>query len=127
MTDHADSIELTLVPVNGTDRAVLDRLTCSLEHELRRLRIESVQRRHRGTPAGEHSARRVDTREFVVRGLLSGSGVREMVALVQSWLRRHDQDSVILRLGTESVEITGSPTRKAHQLLKDFYRRHGEG
>ncbi|MGJ7907227.1 hypothetical protein ACOQFL_12180 [Actinopolyspora sp. H202] len=126
MTEHADSIELTLVPVTGTDRAALDRLTRSLEHELLGLRIESLRRREHEPGLGDMRDERVGTREFVVRGLLSGSGVRKIVALVQSWLRRNNQESVILRLGADSVEITGSPTRKAHQLLKDFYRRYDE-
>ncbi|NYH79854.1 hypothetical protein FHR84_003192 [Actinopolyspora biskrensis] len=131
MTEYAaDSIELTLVPVDGTDSVALDRLTGALACELRCLRLDSVEQRFpsRSGPDSEGgSAVLTGVGKLSVGGLLSGSGVKAMVGLVQSWLRRNEQDSVILRLGEDHVEITGSPTRRSHQLLKDFYRRHGEG
>ncbi|SDQ73359.1 hypothetical protein [Actinopolyspora saharensis] len=131
MTEYAaDSIELTLVPVDGTDSVALDRLTGALACELRELRLDSVERclPSRSGPPGPAASSAVltDVGKLSVGGLLSGSGVKAMVGLVQSWLRRNEQDSVILRLGEDHVEITGSPTRRSHQLLKDFYRRHGE-
>lgn len=130
MTEYAtDSIELTLVPVDGTDSVVLDRLTGALACELRCLRLDSVERwfpPRSGPRAGGGAAVLTDVGKLSVGGLLSGSGIKAMVGLVQSWLRRNEQDSVILRLGEDHVEITGSPTRRSHQLLKDFYRRHGE-
>lgn len=126
MTEHSDSIALTLVPAPGTDRACGNRLTHALAQELHSLRIDSLEH-GRGEPAsGERSATLTDLETLVVAGVLSGSGLKAMITLVQSWLRRNDQDSVLVELDGDRVEITGSPTRRSHQIQKDFCRRHGE-
>ncbi|MET7778252.1 hypothetical protein ABZU94_18850 [Streptomyces mirabilis] len=49
-----------------------------------------------------------------------------LVTLVQNWLTRRQSGTVVLEIGGDRVELTGSPTELHREALAAFLARHPE-
>ncbi|MGW4732616.1 effector-associated constant component EACC1 [Streptomyces shenzhenensis] len=64
--------------------------------------------------------------EGIVIALVGSPVLVALVTLVQNWLTRQQSGTVVLEIGGDRVELTGSPTELHQEALAAFLARHPE-
>jgi Effector Associated Constant Component 1 len=54
----------------------------------------------------------------------SGGALTSLISTVQSWLTRHERSSVTLKLGDDTLAITGVSSEQQDRLIDSFVSRH---
>src|SRR2546423_1811673 len=98
MTGGLTTLTLTVVPVAGSDAVGVHRLTLDLADQLRSLDFVAERLRVPSDEADHRAGTAVAVGTLLATGMLSKPVLSALVALVQAWLRRHDQDKVIVEV-----------------------------
>ena len=115
-------LTLTLNAGPGTDDEDAQQLGHRLRADLLELEVDSVEAIRAGAaPAGSKG-------DLVTFGSLAVSlgpvAVSALFNLLQSWLKRHQEATVNLKMGGDEITVTGTPSPGQQQLIDAWLSRH---
>ena len=104
------------------DDEELQRLSRRLRSELLEMDLEYVDPIRQGSaPAGAKG-------DPLTLGALAISlgpvALKALLDMLQSWLKRHQEASVSLKMGGDEITITGTPSETQQQLIETWISRH---
>lgn len=118
-----DTLTLTVVAAEGFDGHALNRLAGELASEIRAIDLVVEPLREKSQSADGRSGTVIVIGSLAVSGAtLSKPVLSALVSVVQSWLRRNEQDKVLVEIDGDKLEISGSPAANPAELLDSFYR-----
>ncbi|MGI8313215.1 hypothetical protein [Saccharopolyspora hattusasensis] len=122
MTAAHDTLTLTVVAAEGFDGHALNRLTRELAAEIRAIDLVAEPEREEIDSTESRSNAAVVIGTLAVSGVLSKPLLSALVSLAQSWLRRNEQDKIVVEIDGDKFELSGSPAADPAELLDSFYR-----
>jgi hypothetical protein len=115
---------LTLDAGLEADAEDLESLTRQLREELWELDVEAVDLVRAGKLPEKAKAGDPITWGALLLTFISGGGLAALIGLLQSWLTRHGQSSVMVRIGDDELTVTGQPTEQQQQVINAWLSRH---
>ena len=107
------------------DNEQLERLTHQLNEDLRELDIDKVDLIRKGdAPIGAKGD--VMTWGSLLVTLASSGVLSTLVNTLQSWLTRHERQSMTIEIGGDKLQITGISSEEQKRLIEDWINRHKE-
>lgn len=108
----------------GADARDLDAAALQLRGELRELDVADVRRPEGGAvPDGARSAEATLAGALLVTA--SAGTLPAIVSAIATWLRRRPERAVTLRIGDESIQVTGVSADTQRELIDAFLARNG--
>jgi hypothetical protein len=124
MTDGPVRVAVRLDPGPGADGQELDELTTRLRRQLLELDVRSVDRPRAGeAPPGTRAAELVALGGLLIT-LATPEVLKAVVGLVQSWVATRQGRSVELRIGEDTLTVTGVSSDEQRRLVELFVARH---
>jgi len=125
--DRIAPADLTIALHAGpeADEEELQQLSQRLRHDLLELDVDSVEGiRQDSVPAGSKGA----MGGLITLGSLAVSlgpvALTALLNMLQSWLKRHHDATVNLKMGGDEITVTGSPSKEQQQLIELWLSRH---
>ena len=125
MTDLGGQLTLTVTPGGDVDAGELAALTRQLRSELLATDAETVEVAVAGEPPA--GAKGIDVLSWgtLVVSFAQSAVLRQVVKVVQGWLGRHEQGSITLAIGGDSITVTHASGDDKRQLIAQWIRIHG--
>jgi hypothetical protein len=127
VADLDGQLTLTIAPGGDVDAAELAGLTRQLRRELLATDASAIEVAASGEPPP--GAKAIDALSwgtllvtFVRAGVLG-----QVVGVVQAWLGRHDQGSITLAIGGDSITVSRATGEEKRQLIDEWLKAHGGG
>jgi hypothetical protein len=125
MTDETAQVILNIDAGSEADTEELEELTQQLREELMELNVESVDLVRAGEePVGAKVVEPVSWGTIVVTLLAAGGVVTTLINAIQSWLTRHEQRSIIIKINGDQLEIKGISSQEQQKLVDAWISRH---
>ena len=125
MVDDLLRVELRLEAEAGTDEQEIDDSTRRLRSELLELDVTSVDRIHAGpAPAGARALDVMAVGALAVSMLRSPDVLKAVIGGVQGWLAARHSGSVEMKLGDDTIKVSGLSSAEQDRLIDLFVARH---
>jgi hypothetical protein len=126
MSNHSIQIELTLNTAGGMVKEEKAELTQKLREELLSLDVETVDLVGAGKmPLGAKGIDPVLWGQLLLSLAASGGVLTTLINILPDWLNRHNQRSVTLKIGDDTLEVTGISSEEQQELIDAWLNRHG--
>ena len=114
-------------PISDLDLAELEQLTRTLQQELLELDIESAEFATTGEElTGTKAGKRIKWGTIIV-ALLAADGVAtKLVDLSQAWVTQNQQQSIVLEIDGDKLEIKGISSEEQQKLIDMWIERHSK-
>ena len=114
-------------PIPDLDLGELEQLTRKLQQELLELDIESAEFATTGEElTGTKAGKRIKWGTIIV-ALLAADGVAtKLVDLSQAWLTYNQQQSIILEIDGDKLEVKGISSEEQQKLIDMWIERHSK-
>ena len=118
MTAELTELTLSIGAGPAADEQELAELTQHLREDLLETRVESVERVHGvEAPAGSKGDP-VTLASLLVT--LAPTALTGLIAVLQSWLTRHERTSLTLQRGEQKITVTGALSKEQQQVIADW-------
>jgi membrane-associated two-gene conflict system component 1 (EACC1) len=126
MAQEPVQIVIKVDPGTEVDPRALERLSRNLRNDLNGLDgVHNAELVHVGAaPPGAKAAGAVDFGSIFVTLAASGGVFTALIGVLQGWLRRSDERSLTLQMGSDKLELKGYSSQEQEQLVQAFLRRH---
>ncbi len=121
------SNELTLkIDVGaGADEAERVELARHLRQTLLELNeVESIESSSAPAPQLSKAVGAIDWQTLLVTLAASGGVLTALINTAQTWLSRHQQASITVKLGGDELVMTGASSADQRRLMNEWLRRH---
>ncbi len=125
MPDQTTQLMLNINAGPETDEEELAELTQQLRKELLELDVEAVGVRAGEAPERAKAGDSVTWGALLVALVASGGVLTTLINTLQSWLTRHERNSVTLEIGGDKLEVTGISSEEQQRLINAWLSRHG--
>jgi hypothetical protein len=124
MQDQTTEVVLNIQTDADTDIEELAELTQQLREELLELDVENVNLLNVGEIP--EKAKAVDPVSWgtLLVTFVSAGGISTLINTLQSWLSRHEQRSVTLKIGDDELVVTGISSNEQQRLINAWISRH---
>ncbi len=127
MTIEATKLLIKINPSPDVDLEELEKLTRKLRQELLELDIESADFVVQGEKlVGAKAGDPINWGTIIVTLLAAGGVATKLVDLSQTWLTYNQQQSIILEIDGDKLEVKGISTEEQQKLIDMWIERHNK-
>lgn len=128
MTDkEKNQLVINIDSKTNDDDEQLEQLTLQLKEELRELDVDKVDFVGKGNvPAGAKGEDITAWGSLFVTLAASGGILPNVISTIQSWLTRHENRSIRLKIDGDELEVKGLSDKGEHRLIDDWINRYTE-
>jgi hypothetical protein len=127
MSSPADLSELEVeLSAEESDAEELDQLTQTLQQQLLELDVESVERPTvADAPPGSRAVDVAAVGMLIVTLAKTAPALASVVGTIRSWLSGARGRSITIKVGDDSLVVTGASSEDHERLISAFIARHG--
>ena len=125
MSETSKQLRVILEPSPEIDTETFQEMTYRLREEIIRLDVEGVATEKSGeVPTGTKAGDPVTWGTLLITLAASGGIITSLINLLQSWLMRNKQSTIIIEADSDRLELTGISSKDQRRLIDEWISNH---